>query len=908
MKRQLTAAVLAGFAILVAGQSTTAQDNPRFRAGVDLVPIDVTVVDQQGRPVRDLGPQDFKVTIDGAVRRVMSAEWISLTGDQPRPEAPERRRVEGYSSNDQATGGRLIVLAIDQANIRFGGGRALVGTIGRFLDHLSSADRIALVGLGRGTASIPFTADRDRIKQAVARMNGQMPAPANSPMFDITLSLVDAFAITRGDTGRVDRFVRNCSATGRNGADTCGQEIIRIATEAVQNAEQQRDATLRTLSDVLTSLRAIDAPKTLVLISEGFALFDEDNDTSSRLTSLGLLAAAARSSIYALHLDDRIFDAALAGRPSSPGADVMARANGLETLTGAARGALFTVTNSGDAAFDRIESELSGYYLLGVELGTDLPKGKSFSLRVEVARNGVTIRTRRTIAAPGEESAASDRSPLAAAAAALTTPLTLSALPLRVISFNFQGPDPARIQLLIHADVGQGYSAPQSVAVAYMITDSTGRVIESQVVNEQIFPGSTGVPSPLAFSAGAGLPAGDYVLKLAAVEGNKIGSVEAPIHVALVDAGAVKLSDLTVGGPVPSGGEPNRPSVDYTVRFGVVHGFMEAYGPTAATATVRYEIARDEQSPALLTEVVAARPINQSRVLFSKRVPIGALPPGTYQLRAVVAAGDATIKTISRAFEIAEPAVLSATSDTPRTDVVLGSGTELFLPIEPGDLAAPFQVADALRPEILEPFATRVPAAAKASFDEGLAALRSRDYIAAESSFKRAIRPNQDFTSAVAYLAASFAASGHDVEAASAWQTALVNGSDLPQIYLWLGHALLRTHDFSRARSTLEDAARRWPADTRFARPLAVLNATTGRGYEAVQLLQRYLAANHGDVDALYLGVQWIYQIHLNGGLIRDRAADLRLAQTYADDYKQANGPKLLLVTQWIDYLAKPER
>ena len=68
------------------------------------------------------------------------------------------------------------------------------------------------------------------------------------------------------------------------------------------------------------------------------------------------------------------------------------------------------------------------------------------------------------------------------------SPLTLSALPLRVISFNFQGSDPSRIQLLIHAQVGQSYTAAQSVAVAYMITDSTGRVVESQAVSEQTGP------------------------------------------------------------------------------------------------------------------------------------------------------------------------------------------------------------------------------------------------------------------------------------------------------------------------------------------------------------------------------------------------------------------------------------
>jgi Fe-Mn family superoxide dismutase len=108
---------------------------------------------------------------------------------------------------------------------------------------------------------------------------------------------------------------------------------------------------------------------------------------------------------------------------------------------------------------------------------------------------------------------------------------------------------------------------------------------------------------------GGGAPGGDLAAKIDAAFGGfdnfkkefanaavtQFGSGWAWL---VADAGALKLSDLTVGGPFPSGGgEPTRPSVDYTVRFGVVHGFLEAYGPSSATATVRYEIARDEQSP-----------------------------------------------------------------------------------------------------------------------------------------------------------------------------------------------------------------------------------------------------------------------------------------------------------------------
>jgi tetratricopeptide (TPR) repeat protein len=153
------------------------------------------------------------------------------------------------------------------------------------------------------------------------------------------------------------------------------------------------------------------------------------------------------------------------------------------------------------------------------------------------------------------------------------------------------------------------------------------------------------------------------------------------------------------------------------------------------------------------------------------------------------------------------------------------------------------------------------------------------------------------------YLAVTFAASGHDLQAASAFQTSLVDGSDLPQIYEWLGDTLMRTHDLSSARSVLEEAVGKWPADIRFSRPLAMLYATFGRGREAVRTLERYLAERPSDKEALYLGVEWLYNVHAAGGLVHTRAQDLKLAHTYADAYEKEGGPQAALVKQWTDFL-----
>ena len=142
---------------------------PRFQASVDVTSVDVTVVDSGGRPVMNLQPEDFAVRIQGIARRVVSAEWVSLATPERSSAAPP---PPGYSTNENATGGRLIVFLVDQPNIRFGGAVGIRAALNGFLDRLQPSDRVAAVGVGPGSASTPFTADRERVKQVIARMVG----------------------------------------------------------------------------------------------------------------------------------------------------------------------------------------------------------------------------------------------------------------------------------------------------------------------------------------------------------------------------------------------------------------------------------------------------------------------------------------------------------------------------------------------------------------------------------------------------------------------------------------------------------------------------------------------------------------------------------------------------------------
>ncbi len=393
MKPQVSrgAFAVAVVVLLTTRPGAAQQQPPRFTSSVEVTSVDATVVDERGRPIMGLGPDDFTVRIDGNVRRVLTAQWVSLATDRSGPAIAV---PEGYSSNENATGGRLIVIAVDQPNIRFGANQAITRAAGAFLDRLSPSDRVAVTGFGLGAPVTPFSGDRERSKRALARMTGQRQSRR---MDSGSVSVAEAQAIDRGDRTTLQAVQdRECNPANfpRNPAalDQCRAEVEAQAQQIAQDERANQTQTLSGLRDLLTGLRSLDAPKTLILITEGFVLSDP-----SYVVEVGSLAAAARTGMYALKLEREMFDASDGRMPANMTGDRMALFEGLDTLVSAARGAVFPITGSGAAVFERIEAELSGYYLIGVESDARDRDGKPHQVKLDVSRRGVTLRTRRQV-------------------------------------------------------------------------------------------------------------------------------------------------------------------------------------------------------------------------------------------------------------------------------------------------------------------------------------------------------------------------------------------------------------------------------------------------------------------------------------------------------------------------------
>jgi VWFA-related protein len=894
VRRLAHAGVLVGGALALLHGSLAAQQEPvpQFRSSVDVTPIDVTVVDGRGAPVRDLKAADFTVTIDGQPRRVADAEWVPLVTES-RPELPPL--PPGYSANDSTSGGRLILIVVDQPNIRFGGTLGIRNAVTAFIDRLKPADRVAAIGIGRGSPSIGFTADREKVKQVITKMTGHRAAQGGLSEYYVAIS--EAMAIRRGEPFAFETVVtRECAGLipGTQPFAICVGSVEAEAQRIAMEGTNDGDLTMDSLRAILTAMRTINAPKTMVLVSEGFIM----DERRIEVADIGALASSARTSIYVLKLEEPIFEIAIrrAPGPMTRVDDHRERGEGIATLAASARGTLFNVVGTADGLFARIESELSGYYLLGVESVPDDSDGRPHPIKVEVGRPGVTIRTRREVIRTPDD----DRPlpPSQAVIAALSSPLVISALPLRVTTFSLQGPDASKVQLLIHASIGSGYTAGQAVALAYQIMDRDGKIVDGMGANARLRPAVEGVPSPLQFTGGASLAPGDYTLKLAFAEGPRVGTVEHAFSAQLVDAAPFHLTELMSGGPV--GTRPLlQPTIGHTIAYGTLHGYLEGYGADAGSLTVKFEVAPTANRPALISADVPVQTAGDERAIFSHMMMVRQLPPGPYVLRALVFSPSGPLKTLIRDFEIAAPAVLmtSAGAGAPA-----GSSVSLYLPVGDEQFARAFRRQDATG-GVLGPLRSRVAEAARPAFDRGLAQLAEGQYEPAERSFKEALKIDADSTAVLVFLAANFAASGHDQEAASAWQTALIDTADVPEIYEWLADTLMRIRDLRQARAILEEAVKKWPADARFAKPLALLYATFGEGREAMRALARHLEVHPEDTDAMALGVEWIYQLHSTGAVVQSRDEDVKLARIYADVYKKTNGPQSPLVGQWMEYL-----
>jgi hypothetical protein len=150
----------------------------------------------------------------------------------------------------------------------------------------------------------------------------------------------------------------------------------------------------------------------VVLLTGGMTSSDRPGgrpDIGAELgTLVGQEAARANATVYALLVDTRrteIGSAALATRPRTTdnrGRDTALLSRPIERLVDPSGGAMFSIGQSARAALNRILSESSTYYVLGVEPRLHDRDGRPRQLNVKIQGlpSGASVRARSWVVVP----------------------------------------------------------------------------------------------------------------------------------------------------------------------------------------------------------------------------------------------------------------------------------------------------------------------------------------------------------------------------------------------------------------------------------------------------------------------------------------------------------------------------
>ncbi len=668
------------------------QQQPTFRSRLDVVAVDVHVVDGSGRPVADLRPDEFGITVDGRPRSIVAADYVSYPSALATPAAAQERPHPLFTTNRSrpASAGRWILIVVDEGNIRAGYARHAATAAARFLDQVQPNDRVGLLVIPASATHLDPTTDRGTLKEALQHIAGHL-IPVETMLDSVyQLALSEAF-ILRNDPRRWTAIIdRECIKPGMKipvGRSTdeaivakypedvreyarCKGEVEHYAQTMMQDARQRMLDSTRALLGLLEAMARVPGPKTVVFISEELPVssyIGERADFNAEIGRLTPAAARAQATFYILHLDRPPFDVEDRMAPPASGADSDMRAFGLETVTSVTGGKRLMVSGAVEPAMDRIALEISGHYLLGFRAEAADRDGKPHAIKVTVKRAGVELRARPMFAFADEPAKGAEASAADVVNRLLRAPDAATELPVSLTTYVL--PDPsngtAQVRLLIAAEIDRLDAQEAPTTIGYVILDANGRNAGGVVEQLALKTAPADPDRRLQYLAAAVVPPGPYTIRLAAVDAQlRAGSVVHPFEAKLTSAGPLNLGDLVVFDRYPDEAGKPRPSVPATVS-GSLSCYLEAHSPATALPRdldVRLEIAETPAAAARLAGTMASQPTaTAGRVSLNGSVPVTDLPAGDYVARAIVASGGAVLGQVTRPVHVvAAPAAASA--------------------------------------------------------------------------------------------------------------------------------------------------------------------------------------------------------------------------------------------------------
>ena len=435
MRRLLISAagsVLSLTALVGAGQDR-GTDRPQFRAGVELIQLDVSVLDRDRRPVRGLAAADFTVLVDGQVRPVSAFKSVELTRPTAPPGALWMKDIAPDVVTNTQPAGRVVAIVIDDGSLNAPDVAELFAVrkmreLGRAaVDELVDNDLAAVIFTENGHRSQNFTTDRQLLLGAIERAP-LLPSPAANLGFFRAAQTNGLVTIEARDPFGINRPSCDCGA--------CSIETLSRIADALLALPEQR----KVIVFISAGVR-VDPQVSVPYSAEGnnYAYRTEHCNVRKQraLTDVYRRAGLANVTIQSvdargLIATDRAPTLADIGAVDTNGG-IDLRVEFLRGIAEQTGGRAVVRNNDMEREVRPLIEETSFYYLLGVEAPTVKDDGRLHDIKVSVPRPGVDVRTRRGYFAPTPE----ERRRMVAtesgdAEAAMAGPLPRADVPLEI--------------------------------------------------------------------------------------------------------------------------------------------------------------------------------------------------------------------------------------------------------------------------------------------------------------------------------------------------------------------------------------------------------------------------------------------------------------------------------------------
>jgi VWFA-related protein len=660
-----------------------------FKAGVDLVRLDVDVTDREGRPVRDLRPEEIEVVDEGEKRPVLLFQHV----EEPMAPAVElaRRTVAAeVSTNQGAPRGHLYVLVFDQSHITPGNEqRARRAAVDFLRAHLGPSDRAAVYGIPGPGPQVEFTNDVQRIVLQLASVGGRLERSGLAGIG--AMHVFEAYQIVRGNDDVLERVAAGFSQAGSNpdlltdvakpdGGERDQRMVIQeTARSIVAHEDQSARQFLLILADVMRRLSATEGRKSLVLFSEGFFI---DNVASEMIQTVAA-AAQSQSIVYSIDLNRRGVAANQLGPLGSlVGAEIQSRLEPLAALSLETNGVLFNSAADWLPSALRIVSDSQQYYILGFAPPAGGKEAKNGYRRVKVIvhRPGARARSRTGYAT----SAAPKLDRRRAIDAALVAPFPQQGLPLEYTTYVLGGDGAGLARVLVSVSTELPLRAETSTEKADIVF-----VVKRLQDNAVVSSGTDTISLPMLAARGRATgvgtyqvqfeaPPGDYIMRVVVRESaGSVGSADRRFRVPALPGLAVGATDLVLATP---GQKLPVKARAYTSEL--LTGLSELVARTPqqlANAQAKIELTQEGQNAPTLTmyaRLGAIVPTSAGATRSATAVlPLDSVAPGHYLARLIVQGGSEAAETLTREVDVlagTPPADAAFTKEPPIPDVVLG--------------------------------------------------------------------------------------------------------------------------------------------------------------------------------------------------------------------------------------------